>query len=277
MKTLESVTMRQAAKYPEGKAARDWKHAKEILSTIEKEDRAATEEEQRELARLVSFTIHTEGDKMEGFNSCSTSCKDNAGCAARAKIPGSICEKCFAQQQLARYGSLEDSATRNSAILRRVVIAPAVWAEVKRFDKAGPNATATGAFRFESFGDLDNSAAGVTQAVNYIMIAKAFPNVHFAIWTKAPRILAKAFELVGKPANLRAVLSSLYENRVDAIPEGLHKWFDGRFTVWASKAAATAAGVEINCAKHCSTCMKCYTGEGWQEIHELEKKAGNEY
>ena len=126
MKTLESVTMRQAAKYPEGKAATDWKLAKGILAVIEKEDRAATEEEQRELARLVSFTIHTEGDKMEGFNSCSTSCKDNAGCAARAKIPGSICEKCFAQQQLARYGSLEDSATRNSAILRRVVIAPAV-------------------------------------------------------------------------------------------------------------------------------------------------------
>lgn len=277
MKKLENVTMRQAERHPNGKAVTEWEQAKVILKACEEEDRAATEEEQRKLARLVNFTVHTTGDKMEGFNSVSTSCHDNNGCAARAAIPGSICSKCFAMNQLQRQPTTDDSATRNGAILRRVVIAPAAWAEVKRFDKAGPNATATGAFRFESFGDLDNSKAGVTQAVNYCMIAKAFPNVNFAIWTKAPAVLVKAFELVGKPENLRAVWSSLYEDRVDIIPVNYKKWFDGRFTVWSSKAAAEAAGVAINCAKHCAGCMKCYQGPGWMEIHELEKKIGNEY
>lgn len=43
----------------------------------------------------VHFTVNHTG-KMTGMASLSTSVIDNPICAARAKVKGSICEKCFA-------------------------------------------------------------------------------------------------------------------------------------------------------------------------------------
>ena len=48
------------------------------------------------MSNLVWVTNHSEGTKMEGIQSISTSCLANPICEARKKIKGSICEKCYA-------------------------------------------------------------------------------------------------------------------------------------------------------------------------------------
>lgn len=270
MKKIEEITIRQAAKYPNGKAASKWARVAPILQKAERGEEL-TAEELRTLAQAVNFTTHNPADKLGGFNSVSTAVHCNGGCKARAAIPGSICAHCYAATQTARQATLDDSLTINHAILTRVVIPPEIWREVHAYAEGSPLAAPSGCFRFESFGDLDASRAGVTQATNYINIARAFPSVHCAIWTKCPTVLVSAFEQVGKPDNLRAIYSSLYIDKISEIADGLRKWFDGRFTVWTDAKTCEAAGYAYNCPKRCRDCGKCYKADGWTEIHELKK------
>lgn len=191
--------------------------------------------------------------KMEGIPSISTSVLLNPICKARSSVSGSICQKCFAQSTVARYDALRQHLGDNYRVLNSRALEPSelpyIYSDI---------------CRLESFGDL----ASVTQAINYIRIAKKSPWCTFAIWTKNPAYLDKAIREEGKPGNLVCVLSSSYINRVD---DGSRwPWADHIFSVYSPDYIAENA-VEINCGgRKCRECMRCYT-IGNTEYHISER------
>lgn len=189
----------------------------------------------------LHFTTNHTG-KMQGIFSLSTSCKHNAQCMKNAQIAGSICSHCFAVAQMKRYGAnFERPFVANLEILTSRILSPE---EIPY--------TNCELFRFEAFGDLAN----ITQAVNYIHIAKLNPQTKFALWTKNPRILRDAIKIAGKPDNLSLVLSSLFINK-PASAKGYESIFDKIFTVYDKTGQKE---VNINCgARDCFKCRKCYT------------------
>lgn len=191
--------------------------------------------------------------KMEGIPAISTSVLSNPVCAARSRISGSICQKCFAQNTVSNYGALRDHVTDNYMVLNSRLLSadelPAVYSDI---------------CRLEAFGDL----ASVIQARNYIRIAKKNPWCTFAIWTKNPAYLDKAIQAEGKPENLICILSSNFINRVDSAARW--NWVDHVFTVY-SPDYIDSNDISINCGgRKCRECMRCYT-VGNPEFHVFEK------
>ena len=186
--------------------------------------------------------------KMYGVPAVSTSVLENPICQKRRQDPNSICAGCFAANTAARYTSLAQNLKSNLELLSADVLPLDV---LPRFIPEMASIV-----RFEAFGDL----ASVTQAINYLNIAKINPDIHFALWTKNIGFLADAVKIVGKPENIRVIYSSPLKNK--AIPlKGIQRVFpgvDAVFTVY-EKNYISENDIEINCgAKSCITCRNCY-------------------
>ena len=191
-----------------------------------------------EKATGIKITKHSNGLKMEGFSSLSTCARDNVRCAENAKVKGSICAKCFASRAFNVHKNLEASTRRNGKILRDRLF------EVSELPTLNADY-----FRIESFGDVGN----VTQARNYIRLAKANPGTRFGWWTKNPDIIDAAIKLEGRPKNISFVLSSLMLNQEASAARW--PWVDVVFTVYDK----THTDVKINCGgTHCMDCLRCY-------------------
>lgn len=190
--------------------------------------------------------------KMRGMQSLSTSCRMNPNCAIYAKIPGSICEKCYAQQMAKRWPTMYDPIDRNTEILTSRILK----------DDELPIINCL-YFRFESFGDLINE----TQLENYFNICKKNSGVNFALWTKNPNIVKNIADK--KPDNLQIVASSLYINKEMDISK--MPYIDKVFTVY-DKPTIKEKGIEINCGgRSCITCLRCYKKDGEKNIKEQLK------
>lgn len=200
----------------------------------------------------IHFTRKHTG-KMTGMISLSTSVKDNPICAARAKVPGSICEKCFAARQMEYQTNMRPAFKRNLDILSNTIIEswpvidPGKWPY----------------FRFESFGDL----ASTTQAINYINLATVNPKVKFAWWTKNPEFIAAAVEMGYKiPRNMVIIQSSCFVNKQDTAK---YEFINHVFTVYDPD---HTDAVKINCgARNCKTCGRCYSRRTALAVNELLK------
>lgn len=213
-------------------------------------------------ALLVSD--HMDG-KMEGFPSISTSCNINPFCLARIMQGIGICAHCFAAASLGIYKDLRHNCELNFRLLTSRIIPlellPHFCKDVRQV-------------RLESFGDVYN----VTQAINYINIAKVNPHCRITVWSKNPNIWAQAFAQAGKPSNMTFVLSSQELNIPATVkPEW---WFvDIVFTVY-DPIFVEAFNIKINCgARRCLTCQKCYPNLGVKHngviyINELLKNKG---
>lgn len=200
--------------------------------------------------------------KMAGIPSISTSVLENPICQKRREQKDSICSKCFAASTAARYSSLAKNLKSNLELLTGEILPPDV---LPRFIPELANIV-----RFESFGDLAN----VTQAINYLNIARVNPGVRFALWTKNITFLAKAVETVGKPDNIRIIYSAPIMNQAIGV-EKMQRAFpviDAVFTVYDKKHVAEN-NVDINCgAKSCITCRNCYDRpEFYNDIKEQLK------
>lgn len=202
----------------------------------------------------LHFTTRHTG-KMEGMYSLSTSCKINPNCKKFAEVKGSICSKCYAQTMLIRYNSLEKNLFENTHILTTTLI--------NKNDIPFINASF---FRFEAFGDLHNEI----QFINYMNIARYNPHCNFAIWTKNPEIMKKAFEMgYKKPKNLIIIGSSLMINIKSDFSK--YDFIDKTFTVYDNN-AIQENNININCgARSCINCLKCYKKNGINEISEKLK------
>jgi len=180
--------------------------------------------------------------KMEDIPSISTSCLLNTHCQQYRKIEGSICQKCFAHATINRYSGLSKNLESNYYLLTTSVLDEDLLPKFN--EELAP------IVRFESFGDIENE----TQVINYVNICRKNPNIIFALWTKNPHIVSKAFDKVGKPENLILIQSSIM---INDIVKAYNEYIDKVFTVYDKKGQK---GININCgARHCFTCRRCYT------------------
>ena len=198
------------------------------------------------------------GGKMDGMLSLSTNPLINSQCNKNCTIDGSICKDgpCFSRKQMERYPSMQKPLTKNYEILTTRILPVNELPLINALY-----------FRFEAFGDL----ASVTQATNYLNIAKANPYAFFTIWTKNPKYIQAAIDWNGKPENLTVIYSSLFMNKPTKIDVIRRKYpcIDKVFTVYDEKAAQS---VSVNCgARKCLKCRICYEKNDITEVNEIVK------
>lgn len=210
---------------------------------------------------IIHVCINHTG-KMAGMYSISTSCTLNEYCLKRSKNPESICADCFAQTMFKNpwYKWTMKRCEENTRVLTESVLDSEDLPIINAF-----------AFRFESFGDLQNTV----QCINYFNICKVNPRVTFALWTKNPFIIANTIrEGHDKPENLIVIYSSLIKNKPVSLAkiQKVFPFVDKVFTVWTTKETAAKHNVCINCgARACLKCLRCYTKNSNSEIAELLK------
>lgn len=192
--------------------------------------------------------------KMSGIPSISTSCLCNPICLKRMQDGDSICSHCFAQATLNRYTNASKAMQSNYYLLTESILPLDLL----------PIFANVAIVRIESFGDVANK----TQAVNYLNIIKANPNVIFAWWSKNMAIIKSAIDEIGKPKNVVFVESSEKLNNAKIASFG---FVDKVFTVYDEK-AITENNVNINCgARCCATCRRCYNKNTESVISEKLK------
>ena len=206
----------------------------------------------RKISGLHFTTKHT--GKMAGMASISTSVTTNERCAKNAQIEGSICQKCFAAQQMKVFPTMEKPMVENQRILTSEILPPEKLPIINNIY-----------FRFEAFGDLNNA----TQVKNYFNMCYKNPRVKFALWTKNPDFVAEAIrDGYEKPENLNIVLSSLFINQERKNP---FPFVDKVFTVY-DPGYIEENNVSINCgARNCFSCGLCYEKNGITVINEKLK------
>lgn len=199
--------------------------------------------------------------KMENMVSLSTSVLLNENCKAHRNCAGSICENCYAFEQLHAYKTQRVKLERATEFLTSHVV---------DFDNIP--VLNVKLFRFESFGDLNNSI----QVINYFNIARKNPDTTFTLFTKNPFIIDYALKEYGvsKPENFIVILSSLFKNHEFNIDKmkALYPFVDKIFTVYTPE-YINENGITINCgARNCFTCRKCYDkNNGIEYLHERVK------
>lgn len=212
---------------------------------VEKLGRPFSDLEAMEYYGMQFTNAHTA--KMAGMESTNTNNKCNRRCAKNKQCKGSICEHCFADEQINTFPSMAKGLTISYLLLNYTVLPISILPIINRQF-----------FRIESFGDVET----VFQAINYcnLMTAHALNTfVQFGAWSKNPDIWAAAFEKVGKPDNLSFGVSSLFMNKVTKVSARFEKYVDFVFTVFETEEDAHKAGFEINCgARHCLSCLRCY-------------------
>lgn len=206
----------------------------------------------KKISGLHFTTKHT--GKMAGMASISTAVTTNDRCAKNAKIPGSICEKCFAAKQMKIFPSMETPMANNQRILTSEILPMEKLPIINNIY-----------FRFEAFGDLNNA----TQVINYFRICYKNPRVKFALWTKNPDYIEAAINAgYEKPHNLNIVLSSLFINKER---KNTFDFVDKVFTVYDPQYIEQNE-IEINCgARNCFSCGLCYEKNGITVINEKLK------
>ena len=199
----------------------------------------------------IWVTMHSDGTKLEGIQSISTSVLVNPICQHRRGICGGICEKCYANALCQMRHSLDNHLVDNMEILSTRLLTKA---------EASAVPITTLYARIESFGDVRN----VIQARNYIRIIRTHKLSRFGIWSKNWYIWYAAFLKEGKPRNCTFVLSSMFLNVRMEVPERMKPYVDHVFTVWTKdKYEALWRGGNTACAGiRCLSCLKCYTKTG---------------
>lgn len=198
--------------------------------------------------------------KLEGYYSVSTSVLINKICQARARVEGSICQKCYAASTAERYHELALCLETNHIVLNTWLIPENEWEKL-----VWP--TTNGDARIEAFGDVETVAC----AQNYLRIIKTHPWINFGVWTKNSKLWYEAMRLEGgKPKNMKFIVSSTHINTPEILEDWEWEYVDHVFTVY-TKEYAEARGIVINCGgAKCVTCRNCYKC-GVKHINELLK------
>ena len=202
---------------------------------------------EEELIAILNVTHHhntEESDsKLDGINSLSSSCLDNAICLNRMKCGKSVCIYCYSANQQKRQLSLQDRNVINGIILKNYLIPVKAWKS--HFKKENLSKF----FRIESFGDTENA----TQGKNYLNFIRAFPRVHFSLFSKSLFLWNSIFKTEDKPQNLSYVHSSLELNCTEIEIVSMFKFIDHVFTVYDKKFIAVN-NIQITCGG--KACLK---------------------
>lgn len=183
--------------------------------------------------------------KMAGMTSISTSCKENDFCKSMHLVPGSVCAKCYATNQLTYQPTTARKYAESTLDLTSRLL---TFEEIPTID------TNNGVCRLEAFGELNNTI----QVLNYFNICEKNPDINFSLWTKRPNLIKEVIEVLGhkKPENLNIIWSTLMINGAPKI--GRYDFVDGYFTVYTADYAKNH-NIKINCGgRKCAECLECY-------------------
>lgn len=197
---------------------------------------------------IADHICYSHEAKMEGIISLSTYVGHNKYCIARCNnCDNAICKYCYANSLTNQRYYLKTRLIRVHAIFTNIALdaldIPAIDASVYQY------------FRFESFGDLNNTL----QFDNYNLFCKCNSRVSFTLWTKNPGIIQRAINNGTVLAdNLVIGLSSLYLNKPEIDKAKKYSFVRFLFTVYDDN-YIKEHNIFINCgAKHCITCGICY-------------------
>lgn len=186
--------------------------------------------------------------KMNGIISLSTYVGNNTFCLARCKnCDNAICKYCYANSLTKQRYFLKMKLVRIMSIFTSV--------ELSKGDIPVIDNTIYPYFRFESFGDLNNTL----QFQNYNLFALVNSGVNFTIWTKNPGIIQACINNGLQLANNLIIgLSSLYLNTPEIDKAQKYSFIRFLFTVYDNE-YIEKHNIIINCgAKHCLSCGICY-------------------
>lgn len=201
---------------------------------------------------------------MAGIRSISTSVLLNEYCKQNAMVSGSICQHCYANTLCRMRPGLAKALAHNTKELCTQII---------NVGKDVPDLSGEELFRFESFGDLNNS----TQLHNYLQIVRAYPEVRFALYSKRYSLISSQLKFYRIPDNLNIILSSLMVNQpldwtkvID--PTGIRPGQVKVFTVYNKEYISKHPEVKINCgSKSCCKCRLCYNPTSVTSVNEILK------
>ena len=186
--------------------------------------------------------------KMNGIISISTYVGNNKYCQARCNnCENAICKYCYAASLTGQRYFLKMKLIRIMAIFTTI--------ELSKSDIPVIDNTIYPYFRFESFGDLNNTL----QFQNYNLFALVNSAVNITIWTKNPGIIQQCINNgLQLSDNLIIGLSSLYLNKPEIEKAKKYPFIRFLFTVYDDQFISDH-NIVINCgAKHCLTCGICY-------------------
>lgn len=204
--------------------------------------------------KLVAASYHDSG-KIEGITSLDSSALSCEFCKTMRENAqhnsAIVCGDCYAAA-LARFRvNMEQRHRLNQDILSDTLF------EIDELANIPFNTIYN---RFNSDGDIENTI----QARNYLRIAKANSNKHFALWFKNLPAVKAARELEGKPENVIFIYSSCMIGFSSERIMEMFPWIDYVFTVYpdhdSTNKAIAAGACECN-GRKCFDCgYKCYNG-----------------
>ena len=154
---------------------------------------------------IIVINFHDSG-KIEGAFSCDSSCHGCSFCQKMCKAALTcillICGYCYDHDQEIRRPSVLKSHNLNRYILSNIEFSVDEWKK-RPFIKTVV-AGMLYVLRINSSGDIEN----LTHAINMVNLAYANPHVRVGFWAKNVKDVEKAFDIVGKPDNLRFIQSS---------------------------------------------------------------------
>lgn len=197
---------------------------------------------------IADHICYNHDAKMSGIISLSTYVGHNKYCIARCNnCDNAICKYCYANSLTNQRYYLKTRLMRVHAIFTNIALdaldIPVIDASIYQY------------FRFESFGDLNNTL----QFNNYNLFCKCNSRVSFTLWTKNPGIIQRAIDNgTTLSDNLVIGLSSLYLNTPELEKAKKYSFIRFLFTVYDDNYIAEH-NIVINCgAKHCINCGICY-------------------
>lgn len=217
-------------------------------------------------AIIADHITYDHDAKMHGIISVSTYVGMNAFCQARCNnCNNAICQYCYAASLTDMRQGLKNKLIRLHMIFTLI--------ELTADDIPVIDSTKYPYFRFEAFGDLNNTI----QINNYNLFAAVNADINFTLWSKNLNIIQNAINNgMVLSDNLIIGLSSLYLNTPELEKAQKHSFVRFLFTVYDDN-YIREHDIKINCgAKHCISCGICYKylhefKHGLQLINERKK------
>lgn len=206
------------------------------IPTVEDLEKIAADCKKRYSVNVLN--LNKLSGKLQYVIGLGTHSLDNSGCRARMTCgnPEFTCTHCYTQDALFKLRTMYPAFHHNFILLQNdlsdIAIANTVAMIRLTWESFSIEATEAGLkiqklVRINSHGEVSN----IQECKNYIAIANACPEFTFGVWTHTPAVWVEAFKLYGKPANMVFGISSLYINKVDAVPAWAAEYTDFTFTV----------------------------------------------